>query len=109
MKRPAGKPPRKHYLKEWREHLDITQERAMDRLGWSQSKISRVENLRIPLTLDDLYEAAEAYGRSTYELMNVNPLKEREVVDITDLLLQGNPDQRKQVSDYAEYIIKKSG
>jgi transcriptional regulator with XRE-family HTH domain len=105
-KHPDGRNKRhaRHFLREWRTNLEITQEQAMERLGWSQSKISRIENLQIPLTLDDLEEAAYFYGRSTWELMNVNPLVERDVVDMLPLLERANPRQRKEVADFAEFI-----
>lgn len=95
----------RHFLKEWRDKLDITQERAMERLHWSQSKISRIENRRIPLTLDDLEAASFAYGVSAWALVNVNPFKEGEVVDMTGLLDSASPEQRKQVADFAAYVI----
>lgn len=79
----------------------------MDGLDWSQSKISRIENMKVPLTIDDLYQAAEYYGRSAWELINVNPLKEREVVDAIDLWPQANEDQRKRIADYARYLIER--
>jgi len=109
MKQPPKQPrARRHYLREWREHLGITQERAMERLEWSQSKISRVESGVSPLTLDDLHAAADAYGRTVFELQNVHPGKEREVIDITDLLVKATPEQRKQVADFATYLIRRN-
>lgn len=80
----------------------------MEGLEWSQSKISRVENMRIPLTLEDLHSAADYYGRSAWELMNVNPTKERAVIDAIDLFPQANEEQRKQIADYAKFIIEQS-
>lgn len=108
MKAQQPRQLRKHYLAEWREYLKITQDRAMDRLGWSQSKISRVENMKIPLTTDDLFAAAEAYGRTAWELLNVDPTKEREVIDAIDLFPQANEEQRKQIADYARFVIEQS-
>lgn len=99
---------RKHYLKEWREHLAITQDRAMDGLDWSQSKISRIENMKVPLTVDDLYAAANYYGRSAWELLNMDPSKEQEVIDAIDLFPQANEEQRKQIADYARFVIEQS-
>lgn len=99
---------RKHFLQKWREHLVITQDRAVERLGWSQSKLSRIENLQIPLTTDDLFAAAEAYGVSAWELLNVDPTKEREVVDAMDLFPQANEEQRRQIADYARFVIEQS-
>jgi transcriptional regulator with XRE-family HTH domain len=97
---------RRHFLKEWREYLEITQERAMGLLDWSQSKISRIENGRIRLTLDDLAAAAAAYNRTEFELLNVNPFKDGEVIDLTRLIQQGDAEQRKRIEEYARFVIR---
>jgi len=84
---PKPKRPRtKHFLAEWREFRDITQERAIERLGWSQSKLSRIENGKTPYSQDDLEAAAVAYDCSVVELLTVNPLKEGQVVDLMRLI-----------------------
>lgn len=62
---PVQKPKRermKHYFREWRERRNLTQDQAMEILGWSQSKISRLETGATPYNQDDLEAAAEAYG-----------------------------------------------
>lgn len=76
----------------------------MEGLGWPQSKISRIENYQISLTVDDLYQAAEYYGRSAWELLNVDPSKDREVIDAIDLFRNADEDQRKAIADYSRYI-----
>lgn len=87
---PVPKPKRqrqKHYFREWREKNQLTQEQAIGRLGWSQSKISRLEAGKIPYSQDDLEAAAEAYGASSpSDLLTTNPLKEGQVVDLMQLL-----------------------
>ena len=91
---PVPKPKRartKHFFKEWREKAGLTQEQAIGRLDWSQSKISRIESGKTPYNQDDLEAAAVAYGCSTTELITVNPLMEREVVDILALLRRKDP------------------
>lgn len=80
----------------------------MDRLGWSQSKISRIEGHQTALNVGDLNDAALAYGRSTFELLNVNPHMEREVVDISHMFKSGSPDQQKQIAEYVGFILRKA-
>lgn len=92
---PVPKPKRertKHFFKEWREHRDLTQEQAIGRLGWSQSKISRLEAGETPYNQDDLEAAAVAYRCSTTDLISVDPTKEGEVVDLLRLINDGNRD-----------------
>jgi transcriptional regulator with XRE-family HTH domain len=86
---PVPKPKRhrtKHYFEEWRVYRELTRERAAERLGWSVSKLGRVENGRTPYNQDDLYNASEIYQTTPSALIEVNPLKEGEVVDLMRLL-----------------------
>lgn len=97
---PVPKPKRKrqkHFFKEWREKLEITQETAINRLGWTQSKLSRIENGHTPYDQDDLETLEEAYGISKESLLGVNPHKEGHVVDILSLLKDRDPDLVRRV------------
>lgn len=84
----------KHYFAEWREYRGITQEQAIERLGWSQSKLSRIENGRTPYNQDDLYAAAEAYNTTPTALIEVNPLKEGEVIDLVRMIHEATPEAK---------------
>lgn len=97
---PVPKPKRerlKHFFKEWREHRHLTQEQAIGRLGWSQSKISRLEAGETPYNQDDLEAAAVAYNCSTTDLISVDPTKEGDVVDLLRLIDEKNRDQAIRV------------
>lgn len=92
---PVPKPRRertKHFFKEWREYRGLTQEQAISKLGWSQSKISRRESGLTPYDQDDLEAAAEAYRCDPTDLIRVDPTKEGEVVDLMRLLNDKNRD-----------------
>jgi len=69
----------------------------MNRLGWSQSKISRVEAGKTPYNQDDLEEAAVAYNCEPVHLITVNPFKAGEVVDLMRLIDDRNKDQAIRV------------
>jgi transcriptional regulator with XRE-family HTH domain len=86
---PVNKPKRKrqkHFFKEWREKLGVTQDTAINRLGWTQSKLSRIENGKTPYDQDDLETLEEAYGISKESLLSVNPWKEGEVIDLVGIV-----------------------
>lgn len=86
---PVPKPKRertKHFFREWREKCGLTQEQAIGRLGWSQSKISRLEAGETPYNQDDLEAAAVAYDCSTTALISIDPTKEGEVIDLLRLI-----------------------
>lgn len=97
---PIPKPKRdrtKHFFREWREHRDLTQEQAIGRLGWSQSKISRIEAGLTPYNQDDVEAAAEAYRCEPWQIISVDPIKEGEVVDLMRLIDDRNRDQAIRV------------
>lgn len=84
----------KQFFRQWREKLDLTQERALDRLeSWSQSKLSRIESGMTIWNAHDLAELEAAYGVSAYLLLNVDPTKEGEVIDLVALLNQKDREQ----------------
>lgn len=96
----------KHYFAEWREYRGLTQERAIERLGWSQSKISRIESGKTPYNEDDLAAAAIAYDCSPIDLLSVNPLKEGELIDITAMLRRAPSPVRQQILAVAGTLLK---
>jgi transcriptional regulator with XRE-family HTH domain len=107
---PIPKPKRartKHFLREWREYRELSRERAVERLGWSLSKISRLENGQTPYNEDDLAAAAEAYQTTPAALLEVNPLKEGEVVDLVRILRDASPEDRLKAINAARIIVSK--
>ena len=96
----------KHFFREWREYRKLTQERAMERLGWSQPKISRIERGETPYSEDDLYAAAHAYQCTPTDLIEVNPLKDGDVVDLMRMIRDANPQQRRLARDLMERIFQ---
>lgn len=81
----------------------------MDRLGWSQSKISRIETGQTPYNEDDLAAAAEAYQTTPAALIEVNPLKEGEVVDLLRIMRDLRADDQQRVRAVIAAMIGKTG
>ncbi len=74
---PVTKPKRnreRHFFREWREHLGLTQDEAAERIGATQSKLSRIEKGVTPYDQDFLEEAARAYGVSVDTLITRHPI-----------------------------------
>lgn len=97
---PVPKPKRertKHFFKEWRDYRGLTQEQAVGRLNWSQSKLSRIEAGATPYNQDDLEAAAEAYDCEPWQIISANPFKEGQVVDLVRLLNEAQRDQAIRV------------
>lgn len=100
---------RKHYMKEWRKFRHLTQEQAAARLDVTQATLSRVENLLIPYSQELLEGAAIAYScNDPSDILNVNPFKEGEVIDLTQLLRDATPEIRAEILGYAKGRLGKA-
>jgi transcriptional regulator with XRE-family HTH domain len=88
-----GRGPRRHFIKQWREHRHLTQERLAERLGTTAASLSRIENYKQPYTQDFLEAAAEALGTDVASLLIRDPSDAEAPWSIWDNL---KPAQRKQ-------------
>lgn len=66
-------PRRRTYLKEWREHRDMTLEQAAAKFDMSSAQLSRIENTLSPYTQDLLELAAHIYRTDTFSLLFRHP------------------------------------
>lgn len=106
---PVPKPERqrqKHFLKEWREYLNLNQDSAADRIGVTQSKLSRIENNKTPYDQDFLEQAAEAYGVSIASLVMRDPTDQTSIWSIQDQLKKATVEQQRQITDFVEFVLK---
>lgn len=109
-KHPKPRTRRRHFFKEWRQYCGLTQDQAVERLGegWSQSRLSKIENGALPYTEADLYAAADAYRTTPTNLIDVNPLKEGEVVDLMGIIRGFNDADRVAAKQMLEILRKRS-
>lgn len=92
----------RHYLKEWRQKLGLSQEQVVGRLlelddpklPATAASLSRLENGRQPYSERVIEALAHVYGREPWEMIGNNPLKEGLVIDLTHRL---NEAQQRQV------------
>lgn len=108
---PTKKPTRQRqrtYFREWREHLGLTQDDAQELLGWSQSKISRIENGVTPYSQDELEEAAEKYGCLPGELLMVNPKDPDEFMGLLSRAARADKDKQAQIASYLKFTLRDS-
>jgi transcriptional regulator with XRE-family HTH domain len=96
----------RHFLAEWREFCNLTQEAAADRLGVSQSKLSRVERGKIPYDQDFLEEAAKAYGTSASSLIIRNPFDGGSIWSLQERLAKADPMQRRKALEIVETFLR---
>lgn len=64
---------RKTFLKQWREHRDMTLEQASAEFDMSPAQLSRIENAKSPYTQDMLELAAIVYRTDVASLLFRDP------------------------------------
>lgn len=84
----------------------MNQEAAADRIGVTQSKLSRIENYKTPYDQDFLEEAAIAYGVSPASLIMRDPTDTDSIWSIQDQLQKATPEKRQQVIDFVDFVLK---
>lgn len=97
------------YLREWRKHLDLSQEVLADRIGVNRSWISDIETGKKQYTQEFLEAAADALGIEPADLLVRNPLDPRGYWTIWDSI---PPQERPQYAAAIEAMrtaMKKAG
>lgn len=104
---PIKRPPRlrrKHFIREWREYRGLTQEQAAERIGMSYTSVGRIENSQVPYSQDFLEAAAFAYNCEPWDLLNRDPNKEGEVIDLMRHL---DDARRAEAENFLRYLSEK--
>ena len=102
------------YIKEWRDKRGLSLRRLADRLEQtpggdlmlSHTSIGRIEKGQQPYTQSSLEAIATALGVTASMLLEVNPEKDGDVIDITLRLNKASPELRKQAIDILEALLK---
>ena len=72
---------RRHFIKEWRKHVGLTQEQLADRIGVAVSTISQLETMKQGYSQPTLEAIADALGREPADLLMRKPPKKDEDED----------------------------
>ena len=105
------------FIKEWRAKRGLSLRRLADRLELtpggdlmlSHTSIGRIEKGQQPYSQPILEAIAEALGVSVWMLLEVNPDKDGDVIDVTLRLKKAPPELRQQVLGVIEALLKSSG
>lgn len=108
---------RRTYIKEWREKRGLSLRRLADRLEQSpggdllisHTSIGRIEKGQQPYSQPILEAIAAALGVTASMLLEVNPEKDGDVIDITLRLNKAPPELRRQAIDILEALLKSAG
>ncbi|MBW3095666.1 helix-turn-helix domain-containing protein [Pseudohoeflea coraliihabitans] len=109
---PVRKPKRqlrRTFLREWREHLNITQEQAAESLNISRSLLSKIENAQSPYSQGLIEAASDYYGVSVASLLMRNPLIPDAVWSIHDNLEKASEPVQREISDFISFKLGKTG
>jgi len=93
---------RRHFIREWREFRDLTQDQLAARLDMSKASLSRIENFKQPYTQDFLEACAEALRTDPASLIMRNPMDDAAIWSIWD---QAAPGERKQIEEVARVLV----
>lgn len=108
---PVKKPIRQRrpqYIRHWREYRGLTQEQAAERVGISATSWGRIEGNKVPYNQDFLEEAAYALMCEPWDLLNVDPTKEGEVLDRIDRFRQAAPNEQQEALNYLDFQRNRS-
>lgn len=103
----------RHFIKEWRKHRGLSLRKLSDRLEVdpagesiaSHARLQRVEKGEVGYDEELLHALAHALNTTIFDLLEVNPLKQGEVVDLMRRL---TPDQKIEAQKYIEFLLSKS-
>lgn len=106
---PVPKPKRqlrRTFLRDWREHNNMTQEQAAEPLFMDASNLGRIERGLVPYDQNLLERAAELYGCEPADLLVRNPRDPEGIWSIWD---RAKPGERRQLVEVGKVIVGSGG
>jgi transcriptional regulator with XRE-family HTH domain len=108
---------RRTYIKEWREKRGLSLRRLAERLEetpggdllLSHASIGRIEKGQQPYSQPILEALATALGVPAWMLLEVNPDRDGDVIDITLRLNKAPPELREQAISVINALLKSAG
>ena len=96
------------YVRQWREHRELSQETLADRLDMSAAQLSRIETGRQPYTQDFLEAAADALQTDVPSLLMRDPSREdpSDPNSIWSLWDHAKPAERRMIVNIAKGVTK---
>lgn len=98
MKKVAKRPI---FIREWRDHHNLTQERLSDRIGITQAYLSKLERSLAPYTQELLEAISDALGCDPADLIMRPPDADQ---DIRLVWSQLSPENRKKALEIIKVL-----
>lgn len=102
----TGEP--RHYIKQWRLYRGLTQQKLADRIGAGVSSISQLENAQQGYSQAILEALAVALACEPWDLLNVDPAAEGEVIDLTRMLKGAKPEVQAEAIGYVKGLLRRA-
>lgn len=100
---------RRHFIREWRKHIGLTQEQVAEIVGQTATTVGRIEKNDIPYNQDFLEQVADAFGCSVSDLLNADPEKKKRAEAQAARFNDFNPEEQADAIKYLEYQRSKKG
>lgn len=101
--RRLGRKRKPIFVRQWREHRQLTLEKLASRLDMSAAQLSRIETGQQPYTQDFLESAAEALQTDIASLLMRDPSQADAIWSIWET---ARPGQRRAIIEHAKIIVK---
>ena len=98
----------KPFIKEWRKHKNLSQVKLAERLGVTQSEVSKLERDDARVQLDAIEAIAFVLGVDVADLLTVNPLQPDPPKLVYSKMLKASPELQKQVLNVVDAMLKEA-
>lgn len=99
------RPARKHFLREWRQFRNFTQQQLADRADLTPGAISQLENFRVKMTQPTLEALADAMNCEPGHIWMVNPQKDDAIWSIWE---RASEAEKEQIVSVARALTKRA-
>lgn len=104
---PKAVPRGRTYLRAWREHTKLSQEKAAKRLGIDRSHLSKLETGNAQYNQGFMEAAAKLYGCTIPDLLLRNPKDKTPLSSLINELERADQGTRDTATDVLRVLLKK--
>jgi transcriptional regulator with XRE-family HTH domain len=100
---PRFKQRRRHFLKEWRQYRELTQEQLAERVGWSVGNISQLERGQQGYSDEGLAALADALNCTPGQILDVDPTNDDAIWSLWE---RARPGERQTLIEVAKGFLR---